>query len=112
MTDSQGEVIDDDLNADLTDIMSENHDRIEKTYPEGSFARPFWEEQQKAASVSNSRQTRWHPVLIKWCLNLKLLSTSAYHALRTSGFIKLYPLKGLCMTTHITLFKSQVSKMR
>lgn len=27
--------------------------------------------------------------MIKWCLNLKLLSTSAYHSLRTAGFIKL-----------------------
>ena len=105
MTDSQGEVIDDDLNADLTDIMSENHDRIEKTYPEGSFARLFWEEQHKAASVSNSRQTRWHPVLIKWCLNLKLLSTSAYHALRTSGFIKLPSERTLYDYTHYFIQK-------
>ena len=27
--------------------------------------------------------------MIKWCLNLKLLSTSSYHALRTSGFVTL-----------------------
>ena len=27
--------------------------------------------------------------MIKWALNLKLLSSSAYHALRTSGFIVL-----------------------
>ena len=92
MTDSQGEVIDDDLNADLTDIMSENHDRIEKTYPEGSFARLFWEEHQKAASVSNSRQTRWHPVLTKWCL-------------RTSGFIKLPSKRTLYDYTHYFIQK-------
>lgn len=35
------------------------------------------------------KQVRWHPVIIKWRLNLKLLSSSVYHALRTSGFIKL-----------------------
>lgn len=35
------------------------------------------------------KQVRWHPVMIKWCLNLKLLSSSAYHASRTSGFVKL-----------------------
>ena len=28
-------------------------------------------------------------MLIRWCLNIKLLSSSAYHALRTSGCIKL-----------------------
>ena len=43
----------------------------------------------KAAMVKDSRQMRWHPMLIRWCLNLKLLSTSAYHSLRTSGFMKL-----------------------
>ena len=89
MNTSEGEVVDDDLHCHLVDIMGKNHEKIEKTYPQGSFARLFWEEQQKAASMSNSRQVRWHPVIIKWCLNLKLLSSSAYHALRTSGFIKL-----------------------
>lgn len=43
----------------------------------------------EAAQVTDSRQMRWHPMMIKWCLNLKLLSSSAYHSLRTSGFIKL-----------------------
>ncbi len=37
----------------------------------------------------NAKQMRWHPMMIRWCLNLKLLSSSAYHSLRTSGFIKL-----------------------
>ncbi len=34
---------------------------------------------------------RWrHPLVIKWCLNLKLLSGGAYSAcLRTSGFLTL-----------------------
>ncbi len=27
--------------------------------------------------------------MIKWCVNLKLISSSAYNALRTSGFLKL-----------------------
>ena len=35
------------------------------------------------------RQMKWHPTMIKWCLNLKLLSSSAYSAMRTSGFLTL-----------------------
>ena len=27
--------------------------------------------------------------MIKWCLNLKLISSAAYHAMRSSGFITL-----------------------
>ena len=32
---------------------------------------------------------RWHPCMVRWCLNLKLLSSAAYHSLRTSGFLTL-----------------------
>lgn len=55
--------------------------------PEGSFKKLFWKEQLKAVSKKDMRQVRWHPLLIRWCLNLKLMSSSAYHAMRTAGFI-------------------------
>ena len=32
---------------------------------------------------------RWHPIMVKWALNLKMLSSSPYHASRTSGFMLL-----------------------
>ena len=32
---------------------------------------------------------RWHPRMIKWCLNIKLHSSAAYEAIRESGFISL-----------------------
>ena len=85
----QGDMVDSELHSDLLHIMNENVDQIRKAYPENSFSRLFWDEQLKAASTKDPRQVRWHPVLIKWCLNLKLLSSSAYHAMRTSGFLKL-----------------------
>ena len=85
----QGDTVDSELHSDLLHIMNENVDQIRKAYPENSFSRLFWDEQLKAASTKDPRQVRWHPVLIKWCLNLKLLSSSAYHAMRTSGFLKL-----------------------
>ena len=55
--------------------------------PDGSFAIVFWDEQLKATSVSDPRQVRWHSAVIKWCLNLKMLSSSFYHALSCTGFI-------------------------
>ena len=84
-----GQQLDQDLHSDLHSIMVDNDKDVMKTFPEGSFQRLFWTEQLKASSVKDARQVRWHPVLIKWCLNLKLLSSGAYEALRTSGFIKL-----------------------
>ena len=75
--------------VDSLGIMHTNYEQIKRTYPEESFSRLFWEDQLKAASAKNPCQVRWHPVMIKWCLNLKLLSGCAYHALRTSGFMEL-----------------------
>jgi len=85
----QSETVDTDLQSDLLQIMNENTDAVRKAYTEGSFTRFLWDKQLKATSAKDSCQVRWHPVLIKWCLNLKLLSSSAYHALRTSGFLRL-----------------------
>ena len=85
-----GQQLDQELHSNLHSIMVENDQDVMKTFPEGSFQRLFWTEQLKASSVKDTRQVRWHLVLIiKWCLNLKLLSSGAYEALRTSGVIKL-----------------------
>lgn len=73
---------------------------IQNVYPEGSFGRLFWEEQLRATKAKDPRQVRWHPLIIRWCLNLKLLSSSAYHATRTAGFIKLLPERTLRDYTH------------
>ena len=89
ITREEGEHLDELFQNDLISIMNDNNDKIKMAYPEGSFARLFWEEQLKASLTDDMRQVRWHPCMIKWCLNLKLLSTSAYHALRTSGFVTL-----------------------
>ena len=51
----------------------------------------------------------------RWCLNLKLLSSSAYHCLSTSGFIKLPSERTLRDYTHIfkstTGFQEEVEDM-
>ena len=86
---SSGVSIDEGLHTDLLDIAEQHNTSIMELFPVGSFRRLFWEEQVKAAKLSDARQMRWHPMMIRWCLNLKLLSTSAYHSMRTSGFIKL-----------------------
>ena len=79
MSERFGETIDDGLHSDLTSIMKDNQERINHVYTEGSFARLFWEEQFKAASLADAKQMRWHPAMIKWCLNLSLMSGCSYH---------------------------------
>lgn len=105
LSEKQGECVDDVLHGDLVSIMKENSNEIAKTYPEGSFKRLFWEEQFRAANVKDSRAMRWHPLIIRWCLNLRLISSAAYHATRTAGFIKLPSERTLRDYTHY--FKSR-----
>ena len=73
--------VDDSLHSGLESIMSANTSQILDNYPEGSFHRLFWDQQAKALSTA-PRQRRWHPMLIRWCLHLKMLSTAAYDSLR------------------------------
>ena len=67
--------------------------------PADSFHRLFWEQQKMAASLSNSRSMRWHPLFIKWCLYLKL-SSKAYETIRDSGCISLPSQRTLRDYTH------------
>ena len=43
----------------------------------------------KAAKVKGPKGFRWHPMMIRWCLNLKMVSSAAYHAIRSAGFVTL-----------------------
>lgn len=88
LTQKHGEMIDTDLHEELLSIMKERTHEVQNVYPEGSFGRLFWEEQLHATKAKDPRLVRWHPLIIRWCLNLKLLSSAAYHATRTAGFIK------------------------
>lgn len=81
--------VDESLDQDLRNIVSESNSEVKATYPEGSFQRIFWEEQQKAQSLHNSRSMRWHPFFVKWCLYLRHLSGRSYELLRKSGCIHL-----------------------
>ena len=56
ITKEEGEVLDQSFNSDLLHIMQEKSDDIKRAYPEGSFARLFWNEQIKAATANDARQ--------------------------------------------------------
>ena len=88
------------LSSDFATILHEMTDKVHEQNQEGSFRHLFWDEQIKALSKSDSRQIRWHPALIKWCLHLKFISSGAYHALRSSGGITLPSERTLRSYTH------------
>ena len=72
---------------DLTKIMEENNAQICQKYPSNSFHHLFWSQQLEALRVQDKRQSRWHPMMICWCLSLKLISSASYHALRSSNLL-------------------------
>ena len=80
-TERKGVQVDDPLHVGLNQIMSDHTREIQKKYEEGSFHRLFWDQQTKNVSKYPT-QRRWHPMLIRWCLHLKMMSSSAYDALR------------------------------
>ena len=86
--------------SDISDILTEFSSSIDQTYPTESPQRIFWEEQQKYNSLRDKRQMKWHPLVIRFALNLKYMSTSAYRAVRQSGIISLPSQRTLSDYTH------------
>lgn len=76
-----------ELDADLASIMDTESEKVCSAFAEGSFQHLFWKQQMEARSATSPQQRRWHPLLIKWCLNLRMISSAAYHNLRTSGML-------------------------
>ena len=94
-----GMTLDLETTTDLHTIMQEEETKVLSRYPEGSFQRVFWQQQQMASSTDR-RGMRWHPALIKWCLYLRHQSSQAYETLRNSGFISLPSQRTLRDYTH------------
>ena len=72
--------IDNELNNDLVDIFK----GIPKTKVP-PFMKLFWEEQQKYLRCSNTKQIRYHPAIIKYCLSIAAKSPAAYDQLRLNS---------------------------
>ena len=85
-TQSSGITLDSNLNSDMQAIMQDNDTIL--SHPPDSFAKIFWE-QQKESLQKHPKQMRWHPMMIKWCIHLRMLSSSCYNSFRSSGVVRL-----------------------
>jgi hypothetical protein len=74
-------IAEDDLSDDLLTILTKEEHSI-RDLPGNNIKRLFWEQQKKAAQLRGPSGMSWHPLMIKWCLYIKSLSTSAYNTLR------------------------------
>ena len=71
------------------------------------FHRIFWDQQRAYNKLSNKRRMRWHPLMVRFALNLKYLSSTAYRSLQQ--FIALPSQRTLCDYTHVMKVNSGVS---
>ncbi|XP_023931482.1 uncharacterized protein LOC106172704 [Lingula anatina] len=63
----------------------------------------LWDQQKKKqAELSNKKSMRWHPMMIRWCLQLKSISRAAYDLINKSGFFSLPTSRTLCDYEHYT----------
>ena len=70
-------------------IMHDLNEEVTHSYPDGSFRKLFRDQQIQALNLKDKHQICWHPALIKWCLHIKCKSSSAYHAICSTGVLSL-----------------------
>ena len=80
--------------------MQEHSPDIAAKFPANSFQRIFWDQQQQANAAKKAQGKRWHPLMIKWCLYLRHVSSRGYEVLRNSGVISLPSQRTLRDYTH------------
>ncbi len=86
--------------ADITSVVTEVTPSVEKSLPVDSPQRICWDQQLLYNSLVEKRQIRWHPLVVRFALNLKYLSSTAYRAVRQSGLIRLPSERTLTDYTH------------
>lgn len=77
--------VDEDMNEELMDALEEA-DRNNKLT---DFHKLFLHQQLKASNVKGATGMRWHPLMIRFALQIKMCSSVAYATMAKSGFIKL-----------------------
>ena len=100
LIDKEGLSLEEEDAGDIVTVINELDGRVRETYPEDSPHRIFWEQQKKYHSLNEKRQMKWHPLVLRFALNLKYISSSAYRAVRESGVIRLPSERTLSDYTH------------
>jgi hypothetical protein len=90
--------------SDLRELMSEVD---ENTKAKKHFCSIFWDQQQAYNSLDDKRRMRWHPLMIRFALNLKYLSSNAYRAL--GNFLALPSKRTLCDYSNVFSVEPGVS---
>ena len=87
----EGIALDDDMSSDFCHIMNEEENFVASSFPPDSFQRIFWQHQKDCIARLGKKKNgvRWHPLMIKFCIYLRHISSKSYEVLRQSGVINL-----------------------
>ena len=91
--------MDPETHADMVTIMQESTADVYQRHASNSFAHLFCDQQQ-LSSMKTSSTMRWHPLMVKWCIYLRHLSSTAYEALQQTGCVSLPSQRTLQDYTH------------
>jgi len=97
-----------DLPAEDAYMLEELMDEVDESVKaKKHFHSIFWQQQQRYNSLDDKRRMRWHPLMIRFALNLKYMSSSAYQAV--GNFIALPTMRTLRDYTNVFSVEPGVS---
>ena len=90
----------------LEELFSQTDEAL-KDYSQDHFHKVFWDQQCQYNKLSCKKKMKWHPLMIRFALNLQYLSSSAYNAV--GNFLSLPTQRTLRDYTHFTSFQTGLS---
>lgn len=99
MVEEEGMDLDEELEDELTDVVGDLDLEVEDEENTVNFYKLFLEQQVKANKVKGKTGMRWHPLILRWAIQIKMLSSSAYDSL--CQFIKLPSERTLFDYSHV-----------
>ena len=88
-------------------VFSHTDEEVNKNHTQQHFQRIFWEQQHTYNRLKNKKRMRWHPLMIRFELNLRYLSSTAYRSV--GSFLALPYQRTLRDYTHVMKFDAGVS---
>ena len=104
---TEGIELAEDDEEEMEELFSHADEEISKNHTREHFQRIFWEQQRSYNKLKNKKRMRWHPLMIRFALNLRYLSSTAYRSVRS--FLALPSQRTLRDYTHVMKFDAGVS---
>ena len=86
--------------ADVQAVLKDKSIKVEKHFAKDSLQYILWEQQVKYNHLTDKRQMRWHPLIIRFALSLRYASSAAYRTVASTGLLSLPSERTLHNYTH------------